>query len=327
MKVYIDASCDIQYSSYYIYGLYELYGKTNVKFSSKYFKGFKHDNHFFAFVVQDSSGIKKVVVDFTDSSIIDQNALNWCTIYGKINLEESQRGIEKVIPIGPSFGIRIFNLVETLWYAFTNLFKSYHRTPKLRKFLSDYKAQYKRPQFSDYHYKQPKTNYVFFMASLWKQEDQTNRFRAHFIHSCKSITQLTFEGGFAPRTRNDMEGYEAITSAQRIDMGDYLEHTKDSILVFNTPAVKNCHGWKLAEYLCLGKAILSTPLTRVLPEPLTDQKNILFTDGSREAISKTLQLLIENDSLRQSLEHHAKVYFDTHLSPKQVISRLVSSLT
>lgn len=47
MKVYIDAACDIHYSSFYIKGLQEIYGKKSIQFSSKFFKSFKHNNHFF----------------------------------------------------------------------------------------------------------------------------------------------------------------------------------------------------------------------------------------------------------------------------------------
>lgn len=324
MKVLIDSSCDIQYSSFYIYGLYKVYGRKNVKFSSKYFKKFIHNNHFFAFVILENENIKKVLIDFTDSSRIHSDALKWCDVYGKINLDDSMDLEKKVIPIGPSFGIRIFSLIETTCLAILNFLRAYHRIPDKRKFLSDYKAQYKRPKFSDYISERSENNYVFFMASLWKQEPIANNFRANFIKSCRANQYLEFEGGFAPRTKNDIAGYEDLTASSRVKMKVYLKKTIKSMLVFNTPAVKDCHGWKLAEYLCLGKAIISTQLTRQMPVALEDDKHILFTDGTQEDISKKVSAIILSPVLEEQLEVNSKAYFDNFLAPKQIILKLTA---
>jgi len=324
MKVLIDSSCDIQYSSFYIYGLYQVYGRKNVTFSSQYFKKFKHNNHFFAFVVIDGKNTKKVIIDYTDSSKIVSEALQWCDVYGKINLDKSKEHINKIIAIGPSFGIQIYSFIETIWVVFTNFLRAYKRIPNKKKFLSDYKAQYKRPKFSDYSSERTKANYVFFMASLWKQENTVNNYRANFIKSCRANKRIEFEGGFAPRTKNDIEGFEGLTSNSRMPMNDYLIKLKQSVIAFNTTAVKKCHGWKLAEYLCLGKAIISTPLTRVLPDALKDQVQLLFTDGSIEDITNKVNEVVFNTKLRQQLELNSKTYFEHYLAPKQIVASLTA---
>lgn len=323
MKVYVDSSADIQYASYYIYGLYHLYGKKNVRFTSKYFEHFKHDNHFFAFVLLDKNTVKRVVIDFTDSTVINDVALNWCDIYGKINLESTDNLSHKIVVIGPSFGIQLYGLFETFWFAFSNLLKAKKRIPNIRKFLSDYKAQYKRPQLVDYKNSKPKLDYVFFMASLWKQEPMTNEYRANFIKSCELNSSIHFEGGFAPRTKNDIEGFEALTTDARVEMTLYMQNIKRSALVFNTPAVKGCHGWKLAEYLCLGKAIISTPLSRVMPGEFRNATHFISTTGTVEDISEQINMLLLKPELRARLEAEALLYFNTYLAPEKVIKSLV----
>lgn len=324
MKVFIDPSCDIQYSSFYIYGLYSVFGKKNVRYSSDYFNQFKHQNHFFAFVIIDGVNTKNVVVDFTDSSTIHAVALQWSNVYGKVNYDPLLSLDKKIIPIGPSFGIQIYSLVETLWFASKNLLRAYNRILNKRKFLSDYKAQFKRPKFSEYYNNPSKPNYIFFMASLWKQESKTNVFRANYITSCMSNPTIEFEGGFAPRVKKDIEGFEDLTSERRVTMSYYLDKLKNSLLVFNTPAVKSCHGWKLAEYLCLGKAIISTPLSRELPVPLEEGIHLLYTDGSEEHITIKIEQIQSNDQLQKALGLEAKLYFDTFLKPKAVIKRLLN---
>lgn len=324
MRVYIDSSCDILYSSYYIHGLYSIYGRKNVKYKSRYFRSFKHDNHFFAFIITDDKRTQKIVIDFTDSSIINEAALLWADVYGKINYDTNINDSDKIVAIGPSFGIQIYNLFDTLTHAILNLIRAYNRIPNKRKFLSDYKAQYKRPKYSDYFSKPSQANYIFFMTSLWKQEPETNKFRANYIKSCRSNSRVNFEGGFAPRTKNDISGFEDLTAKGRVTMAYYLEKIKKSALVFNTPAVKNCHGWKLAEYLCLGKAILTTPLSRKLPKLFQDGKDVIFTNGSNDDITTKVNTIISDSELRQTLETQAKQYFESYLAPQVVINRLIN---
>lgn len=325
MKVFIDPAADIHYASFYVFGLFEVFGKKNVSFSSKYFKKFQHNNHFFAFVIKDKKGIKKIIVDFTDSSALNLEALDWCDVYGKINLAFDEENHHKIIAIGPSFGIQIFNLFETIHLALTNYVKAKARIKNVRRFFSDYKSQYLRPKLKDYNDAVSRKNYVFYFSSLWKNEPETNRNRAHFIESCKQNPNVIFEGGFAPRRIKNFEAYNHLTVASRIPMDSYLSKTKQSAVVFNTPAVKHCHGWKLAEYLCIGKAIISTPLSRTMPGNFNQSDLLLITDASVDDLTLKTNVIIEKQELKSKLEAATKNYFNVHLSPEQVIRCLINN--
>jgi glycosyltransferase involved in cell wall biosynthesis len=167
---------------------------------------------------------------------------------------------------------------------------------------------------------------VFFLSSLWKKEKTTNQYRANFIHACRDIRSLTFEGGFAPRRYKDIDGFEDYTIDRRYEFKEYLRQLKKSIVAFNTPAVESCHGWKLGEYLALGKAIISTPLKRLLPVPLAHGENIHFVDGSIMQIKDAL-LTIKNDNVyRHKIECNAKKYFLHYLAPRKCIERIINLL-
>lgn len=325
-KVYIDPATDMLYASYYIKGLYEVFGSNKVFFRSHYFSEFKHNNHCFAFVVVDESGReKKVVIDFTDSAIIDLKALEWSHVYGKIN-DDGKNKSPKIKNIPPSFGIQLYSGLKTLTVAGLNLLRAFSRIPDKRRFLSDYKSQYKRPKIEEYKTNKQKNNYVFFMASLWKSENETNTFRANFIKACKANSQINFEGGFAPRSKNDIKGYEALTVTSRIKMSEYLDKILGSLFVFNTPAVKDCHGWKLGEYLCMGSAIISTPLKRKLPAELKDKEHLLFSDGSITDLQMKINKIVQDHHFRTKLEKNAEEYFSTHCQPKKVIKYLLQNV-
>lgn len=322
MKIYIDASCDILYSSFYIKGIEDVWGKSKVFFKNKPFSKFSFNNHYFAFIIKDKANESRIIIDFADSSKIDEKALKWSDFYCKINIDnEIDYNSDKIISIGPSFGIKIYSLQKTIFLAISNFIKSNKRIHNKRSFFSNYKAQLKRPKITDYFPYLEKENYIYFVGSLWKKELKTNNFRANFIRACLA-SKASFEGGFAPRTRNDIPGYEDITMEARDDMKNFVLKTKKSISVFNTPAVQDCHGWKLGEFLCFGKAIISTPLSRKLPAALIDKKHLLFTDGSQKDMETKLELLITDKKLRNSLKENARNYFEEELSPEIIIKKI-----
>ena len=202
-----------------------------------------------------------------------------------------------------------------------NFIKSYKRINNKRRFFSNYKAQLNRPKIKSYYPCCEKENYIYFVGSLWKKEIKTNNFRANFIKACVS-SKTQFEGGFAPRTKGDIKGYEDLTMKVRDKMDTFIVKTKKSILTFNTPAVLDCHGWKLAEFLCFGKAIISTPLSRKLPLELRDKKHIFITDGSKDDINLKMEKLINDKIFRSTLKMNARQYFENELAPIKVIQKI-----
>lgn len=325
-KIQVDSSCDILYSSYYIRGLYEVFQKKNVHFTRKGFEKFSHNNNYFAFKIIDDKSVKKFIIDFGDSDVVDGTAYDWCDHYGKVNLNARDIHKGKILAIGPSFGIKIFGLSKTVFYSVLNFLKSYRRIKNKKRFFSDYKAQYNRLTLREYYPNSSKESYVYFMSSLWKKEEKTNELRANFIKACKQNILVNFEGGFAPRSKNDIVDYLDLVVDKRVTLKDYIEKMKKTSVCFNTPAVLECHGWKLAEYLCLGKPIISTSFTRELPKPIVDQTHLLFTNGTQEDLHDKITAILKNSELSITLGKNARNYYETELAPSKVIERLVGSI-
>jgi glycosyltransferase involved in cell wall biosynthesis len=194
-----------------------------------------------------------------------------------------------------------------------------------REHIANHWRQYKhRLPISVYTHARSERKYVFFVGSVWKREAQTNEYRALFMDVCRSTPGLRFEGGFPPRS-DHYQPFEHLLMSQRVPFSQYLEKTKKSALVFNTPAVNGCLGWKLAEYFALGKAIISTDVGRVLPAPLVHGEHIHFVDGSETSIRDAINRIISDDGYRAKLEMGARDYYDTYLSPRRVIERVVNA--
>lgn len=98
-------------------------------------------------------------------------------------------------------------------------------------------------------------------------------------------------------------------------MTEWMKKTKRSVLVFNTPAFWDCHGWKLGEYLAMGKCIVSTRLSNDLPAPLEHGKNIHFVENSQEAMKEAVKYIVDHPDYRMKLEQGAKAYWEAYGTP------------
>jgi glycosyltransferase involved in cell wall biosynthesis len=160
---------------------------------------------------------------------------------------------------------------------------------------------------------------------LWKKESTTNTNRLAFIKACKLISGIQFEGGFAPRQKKDIKGFDEHTVTKWFPQNKYIKKTKQSAVVFNTPAVYNCHGWKLGEFLALGKAIITTPIINVLPENLTHHNNVFVVNDPKE-LRSAIEYVLSNKEFKNLLEENAYAYYCKHLQPSRVIEKLVLKL-
>ena len=320
-KVYIYGLCNIFYDAYYIQGLNEIY--KNFEFNLSKFPSFSQGT--FAVIIEEENQSKKIIIDSRDSSRINITELEWCDVYGKINYNSTELPVnhsKKIVPIGPSFGIKIWNLRQTLYFLTFNFLRFKKNIGNKREFLANYWRQYKRLELKKYQYKKSSSNEIFFMNSIWKKENETNENRALFIETCKNNSNLIFEGGFAARTNGDNLGFDKLVYSKKIPLNIYIEKIKNSSFVFNTPAVLSCHGWKLGEFLALGKAIITTHHCNVLPADLEDKKHVLYIANKNE-LQNSIAKLTDDVGFKNSLESESRNYFDKWLAPKKVILRLV----
>lgn len=304
------------YYGFYLLGLSRLFPNRRLRFRSKAFPLFHH--HCLAFIIDG----KRVYISAGDGTGMNENALDWCHVYGKVNLDPTMKH-PKLVPIGPSFGVKFLSLTQAAFWALRSHFAAAGAITSTRQHYGEYYHQaVRRLPEEAYNRAQSHPDYVFFISSLWKKEPNTNAFRANFVRACTSKRNLRFEGGLV--AKSGVEGFDDVALRTRISFANYLEKTQRSLAVFNTPAVAGCLGWKLAEYLALGKAIISTPLKRELPAPLEHCRHLHIVDGSIQSIADALELIQRDEDYRHRLEQGAREYYETYLAPVSVVSRILS---
>jgi glycosyltransferase involved in cell wall biosynthesis len=323
-KVYIYGFVNIYYDSFYIKGLKNIY-QNNIKFDLDKFP--KFENETLAIIISENGTETKIIIDSRDTNSYYDDELQWCDVYGKANFNEQtvpDQHRHKILNIGPSFGIQIWNFRQTITLALIHYFKFRHRIKYKRHFFANYWRQYKRLPLEYYQPSQSSSNFIFFISTIWKKEPYTNKARAAYIMACQNNPDIIFEGGFAPRTDGDQQQFDNLTVPNRYSLQEYISKIKSSFAVFNTPAVLSCHGWKIAEFLALGKAIISTRHVNEFPEELAEGVHALYVD-SLDDIDEKLELLLRNQDLKLSLENNARKYYDEVLAPEKILYKLLQA--
>lgn len=324
-KVYVCPAFNAFYYSFYVQGVLEAFRNAAVRFSSHPFPPFASNK--LAFIVKQDGSEKRVLIDAADRPDLDGEALEWSGVYGKVNRLSSvvpAGSSSRVLPIGPGFACRVWDPMTSWVRAVAYYQRARGGIESVREHFANWRRQYKYALLEKaFEPRRSRDRFVFSSNTLWKDDFETNRHRAVFFEACRSLPGIEFEGGFTPRKRGDVPGFEQYMLPKRYQVQEYVEKTKQSAVVFNTPAVFECHGWKLGEYLALGKAIISTLPKRELPAPLVHGKHIHFVDGSFDAMSAAIRQLVEDREYRARLEAGARAYYLEHLRPRRVVERLI----
>ena len=325
MKVIVDPEDDIQYMSFYVKGLIDRYGQANVVFKRDAFSELSDADRAtrtMRFIIKDGTCEKRYTIDTNDSYRINEALYDWCDVYGSVNTNwaKTPENLQnKIVSLCPSFAIR-YSHPLLVWPAAAMGAIGTHR-PK-RKYLGSWRRMLQRPQLKDYTTRQTRDNYIFHLSTLW-QSDEWNRNnegvnlrRAYFIRACRGLEpEIVFEGGLAASPNNPSAALFSDCLSPRMSGYASLNKTKESTIVFNTPAYWDCHGWKLGEYMALGKAILSTPLSNDLPAPLVHGQHIHITGATQEEMAEAIKYMLAHPDYRHRLETSIHEYWQRYGTP------------
>ena len=347
MKVRVCPHVDPYYSGFYLYGLEKLFGKKNIFYTMRGFEDILPClwyNVYMAFIIEDENGITKYVVDSNDYNTVKKDVYDWCDVYGHCNANfstYSQSDYPKLVVLCPSFGVRCWNIVETIHHCVSNLFKLHFRVPSIKKYIWRYYKQYKRRPYTEYTTKMEHTQYRYYLYccnTLWyntgslNNDTGLNYIRTQYIDACRETPNVIFEGGLVPawRSRKQASKFkDYLTSG--VSAKVYLDKTKQSMVVFNTPAFWDCHGWKLGEYMALGKCIISTPLLNELPTPkecvgIDDKswisKYFCIIDKNKQSMKNAIEYIKMHPEYKDELEERMTKYWQENGSPLASLKRL-----
>lgn len=333
-KVFVDPACNINYCSFYIKGLWEVFGQGNVVFTSTGFESLHYsaNTHCLAFIID----TKRYIIDFADSNeLLYTDFIEWTDVYGKVNYHAdyiSEKWRHKIRPVGANFGIGCFGANK--WNAslrcLVNYAKCFRRIDSgFGSYLSSYLWLYKRAGIKwDFDESAVGKKSIFMVSRYWKDQPWVNNARIAFIRACRRLQAegiISFCGGMVLDTDScNGDCPPDVLLEHEIPYDQYVDGLKNSLLVFNTPAVHHCHGWKLPEYLATGKIILSTSFVNNLPIPLEHGKDIYFTQADEESIYQAVKHIVTDENLQKTLEIGCRRYWKSHAQPSACINHFIN---
>lgn len=343
LRVLIDPRVKFVYASYYYYGFQLFLGAEQVAFDAEPFVSLKMGpkdfgfDHFAAMVIE-PTGVR-LVIDYGDKPQVNKSALEWSDVYAKINIRDSETDrnllpsdVSKIVQIGPGFGINQWGFARLSVLAVSNRFQIRDLEREInvseKQFFGGYNWARKREPFSAYSDKTTQLsrgNYVFHVSQYYINQaggEGANNMRLSFVKAASIVPNVSFEGGLvvppAAQHRRDLRKFQANS----ISSAAYLKKTKESAVVFNTPAAWSCHGWKLGEYFALGKAIISMPFVNNLLPGLVHGENIHLA-GSEDELADEISQILSDREYQLHLERGARAYFSERLHPKEVARELL----
>lgn len=264
---------------------------------------------------------QRIFIAANDFSFVDPGVVAWADVVGQVNVDPEADRSDKVLPIGPSFGTPWLSRSALVGHILGAGLKADPRRIPAR--LRDYlKHQQERTPLAAYRPSKSEDSYIFFVTNYWAHADEANLRRLAFVRAARQHLGAGFSGGFW-HTKALPSEFQEFRIEERVPHSEWLQRMARSGVAFNTPAVHDCLGWKLGEFMALGKAVLSTPLRRVMPGQFQPGEHIHEVEDDPEAIADGMTTLLEDDAYRVRLEKNARQYWNDYLAPTSVARRLV----
>lgn len=325
MKVLVYPNFDACRYSHSIDGLMALFGQKNIIYTAKDFPAFHQ--HCLAFVLAGERPIR-IYLAAGDGPGLNNEGLAWADLYVKLTfLQENvtNENRDKLMPMGPRFEFRCWNLLGTIEHAVrTYRAQASPRVDVKTHFMTYFQQWYFRAPMSSYTPGESDPNYIYYVSTLYPTFPQYNHFRSLFIRAAMDVEGMKFEGGLVRKDDWRDERYRDITITKYDSPHTWVRNSKRSLLGFWTPGDQGALTVKMAEYMALGKAIISTPLRSeqyaVLPR---HGMELHVVDGSYESIRSAIELIRNDKAYRRHLEQHARRYYETHLTPTVSMKRYV----
>jgi len=285
---------------------------------------------------------RKVFIDTHDSPEISQDDYAKCDIYFKRTLKpEDSAVMSKLTPFGLYFEIypSAPSLKTTKRYM---TFSESGASAKLKTFIKSVDTGNKlsfMPRAQQFENSYPAGNTVMFYVRLWdpdfdKEFEITEAEAAdrRLINSLRIDCVRQLKARFGDRALVGVmdDEYarkvapELVISASDTSKQSYLERVKQAGVCIASTGLHESVGAKFAEYVALGKPIVSEAFNYVLPGDLQEGKHYLQYCSAEECTDQVASLLESPEAMRQMREANL-AYYQSVLTPESIARRIVTS--
>ncbi len=289
--------------------------------------------------------------DLQDSPVLGlPDALNQVDFYVKRSLEPSSfHGLsevqaKKLIPFGLNYQVVSFSASYFLKIAAAEFFaRPYSPLNKKHNFhvhnlkdIFDFVVRGKKNNLLSEKELSPSiraagNNSVMFQCRLWEpmglaeknQEDanQVNQSRIELIRALKAELGERFWGGLQNTAYARELAPELIANLPSVRR-EYITRVRKASIVISSVGLLQSNGWKLGEYVALGKCILSEPIATQLPGDFVANKNYIAYESAGNCLD-IVKSLLDDEALIASIETGNCRYAQDYLAPDKLIKNVL----
>lgn len=164
---------------------------------------------------------------------------------------------------------------------------------------------------------------ILFMTRLWEDAEEINYQRIELISALRECFGKSFIGGLQESKIAKNMAPQLIVNRFATERGRYLKTLKSCDICIGTKGLHNSTGWKTAEYIAAGKAIINEPMYYSVPGNFEEGKNYLSFTSTNECI-KHIDWLINNPEELYHMKVNNMNYYYQYLKPDILVKNSLS---
>ena len=237
---------------------------------------------------------------------------------------------KKIFPLSFNYAVSYFsNPMDYQSEKF--LKKNYEKLKKINLFLHSYRDDVK---YFENHSTENKGT-ILFMCRLWdpyakeieneivrEERRQINKTRIEIIRRLKEEFKDQFIGGVSLDETSKKMCPDIILSDELTIKKNYIKTMKKASICIASTGLHKSTGWKFAEYVVAGKAIISEPLEYEVSGNFKKGINYLEYKNADECI-KAVKTLLNNNDLREKMEKANRDYYAAYLRPDKQVENAI----
>lgn len=160
----------------------------------------------------------------------------------------------------------------------------------------------------------------------WKKEErlEINQARIELVLRLRKEFGTHFIGGIQKDALSASLAPDALVKNEdEVFKGNYLKKLRTAAIGIASPGLERSVGFKLAEYVAMAKAIITTPVNCVVPGNFSINQHYLKYVDSEQCISSCSQLMSDK-TLRGEMMNNNKVYYENSLRPDVLLMHCLS---
>ena len=180
---------------------------------------------------------------------------------------------------------------------------------------------------------------ILFLTRLWDPDEpavrqypelqaewrQVNADRIELLHRLQSAFPEQFTGGVSDNACARQLCPELIVPDKLTGKRAYLHRMQHTEICVASTGLHGSTGWKLAEYVAAGRAIVTEPLRYTLPGGFEEGKNYKTYTSPAECETQLRQLLADPAAILAMAQHNA-AYYQAWLRPEQQVRQALRQL-